>query len=249
MKITRLRTVDQLAQAVADRLEGLLAVNPRAVIGWPSGRTTVPVLARLASAGHASFRGATIVMMDDCALADPAGGFRNCDPSAHYSCRTWVDAELLPALRSGDDVPQVLIPDAAAPADYEDRIAALGGINLFLAGVGSSDAHIAFNPPGTPADSRTRVIALAASTRQDNLGTFPGFAGLGEVPVHGVTVGLATITDAAAVVGIAHGPGKAEAVQRVLDAGAFTPHVPASALYLNPKTEFMIAAINGEELS
>ncbi len=69
------------------------------------------------------------------------------------------------------------------------------------------------------------------------------------MPRHGVTVGLATIAAARTVIGIAHGQGKADAVRRVLDAGAFITDLPATALYLNPTSEFMMAEINGEEQS
>jgi glucosamine-6-phosphate deaminase len=245
MRITEFGSVDDLARAAVARIGEVVSGNPRAVIGWPSGRTTVPVLHEIARSGwHGAFRDATIVMMDDYAFPD-GDGYSNCDPAAHYSCQTWIETELAPALGGS----RVLVPDAAYPADYENRIADAGGIDLFLVGVGASDAHIAFNPPGTPADSITRVIELADSTRRDNLGTFPQFGSLTDVPRHGVTVGLATITSARAVIGIAHGLGKAGAVQRVLDAGGFTPDLPATALYLHPDAEFMMAAINGEEQS
>ena len=39
---------------------------------------------------------------------------------------------------------------------YEEKIAAYGGIELFLGGIGP-DGHIAFNEPGSSLVSRTRV--------------------------------------------------------------------------------------------
>ena len=60
---------------------------------------------------------------------------------------------------------------------------------------------MAFNPPGTEAAARTRVVALPESTRRDNLATFPTFGGeLDAVPRHGVTVGVATIRERSAEV-------------------------------------------------
>lgn len=246
MKVKRFTRVDDLADAVVSELEAAVTRNPKAVIGWPSGRTTVPILRSLArQEPRFSLAGATVAMMDDYALPT-ADGFRNADPDAHCSCQHWVDAELVPAL-SRWGAPTVLIPDAADPASFENQLDSLGGVDLFLVGVGSSDAHIAFNPPGTPADSRTRVIELAQTTRRDNLSTFPDFRNLDEVPTHGVTVGLATITGARKVLGIAHGAGKAQIARKVIEADGFTTGLPATAFYLNSTTEFLVAALDEEE--
>ena len=246
MEVRRFTRVEELADAVVAELEAVVTRNPMAVIGWPSGRTTVPVLRALArQEPRFSLAGATVAMMDDYALPT-ADGFCNANPDAHCSCQHWVDAELVPAL-SRWGAPAVLIPDAADPASYETTLDSLGGVDLFLVGVGSSDAHIAFNPPGTASDSRTRVIKLAETTRQDNLSTFPDFRSLTEVPTHGVTVGLATITGARKVLAIAHGPGKARIARTVIDAGGFTTSLPATAFYLNPATEFLVAALDEEE--
>ena len=56
-----------------------------------------------------------------------------------------------------DDVP-------AACAQYERAIAAAGGVDLQLLGIGS-DGHLAFNEPGSSLASRTRVKTLTAQTR------------------------------------------------------------------------------------
>merc|ERR1712217_522251 len=45
-------------------------------------------------------------------------------------------------------------------AEYERKIAAAGGIELFVGGIGP-DGHIAFNEPGSSLVSRTRVKTLA----------------------------------------------------------------------------------------
>lgn len=47
----------------------------------------------------------------------------------------------------------------AAWLQYERQITAVGGIELFLGGIGP-DGHIAFNEPGSSLSSRTRVKTL-----------------------------------------------------------------------------------------
>ena len=55
-------------------------------------------------------------------------------------------------------------PDLEAECKrYEDKIKAMGGIDLFLGGIGP-DGHIAFNEPGSSLSSRTRVKTLTTDT-------------------------------------------------------------------------------------
>ena len=53
---------------------------------------------------------------------------------------------------------------AAEAARYEALIAASGGIDLLLLGIGAN-GHIAFNEPGSDFASRTREIRLDEATR------------------------------------------------------------------------------------
>jgi glucosamine-6-phosphate deaminase len=59
-----------------------------------------------------------------------------------------------------------------APEDlcraYEAKIARLGGIDLFVGGIGE-DGHLAFNMPGSSLTSRTRVVKLSEDTRRVNV--------------------------------------------------------------------------------
>lgn len=84
-------------------------------------------------------------------------------------------------------------PDLDAEcAAYEEKIKAVGGIDLFLGGVGA-DGHIAFNEPGSSLASRTRVKTLARDTIKANSRFFGGLEQC--VPRMALTVGVATIMD------------------------------------------------------
>ena len=48
-------------------------------------------------------------------------------------------------------------------ASYEARMKAVGGVDLFLGGIGP-DGHIAFNEPGSSLSSRTRIKTLTTDT-------------------------------------------------------------------------------------
>ena len=124
--------------------------------------------------------------------------------------------------------PQAL--DVVAECARYERQVREASIGLQLLGIGSN-GHIAFNEPGSPLDSATRVVELSEQTRADNA----RFFGAGRpVPARAITQGIATIGAAARLVLVACGEHKANAVARALE-GPVTAEVPASALQLHPK--------------
>ncbi|TDZ44735.1 Glucosamine-6-phosphate isomerase 1 [Colletotrichum trifolii] len=99
---------------------------------------------------------------------------------------------------------------------YEDKIKAVGGIDLFLAGIGE-DGHIAFNEPGSSLASRTRVKTLAYDTILANSRFFDN--DISKVPRLALTVGVQTVLEAREVVSIIIGARKALALQRCIEQG------------------------------
>lgn len=89
-------------------------------------------------------------------------------------------------------------------ADYERKIAAAGGIELFIGGIGP-DGHIAFNEPGSSLVSRTRVKSLAQDTIEANARFFNN--DISKVPREALTVGVGTVMDAKEVSHTNFGPG------------------------------------------
>jgi glucosamine-6-phosphate deaminase len=88
-------------------------------------------------------------------------------------------------------------PDLEAECvEYEAKIARVGGIELFLGGIGP-DGHIAFNEPGSSLASRTRVKTLAYDTILANSRFFGN--DLEQVPKMALTVGVQTVLEVSAV--------------------------------------------------
>jgi glucosamine-6-phosphate deaminase len=107
--------------------------------------------------------------------------------------------------------------DLQAECDrYERKIKELGGIELFLGGIGP-DGHIAFNEPGSSITSRTRVKTLAYDTVVANSRFFKG--NLEAVPKMALTVGVGTVMDAREVVVIITGSHKAHALAKCIEEG------------------------------
>lgn len=114
---------------------------------------------------------------------------------------------------------------AAHCAEYAAAIRAAGGIDLQLLGLGRN-GHIGFNEPGSPRDSRVRVVELAAPTRED---AAAAFGGLDAVPTHAISMGIADILDARRIRLLAYGAAKHAALRAALD-GPPSPQRPLSWL-------------------
>lgn len=115
---------------------------------------------------------------------------------------------------------------------YEDKIAHLGGIELFMGGVGD-DGHIAFNEPGSSLNSRTRIKILTYSTRLANARFFNN--DINQVPKFALTVGVGTIMDAKEVMILAKGYYKALAIYHAIE-GSINHIWTISVLQLHPKS-------------
>ncbi len=114
--------------------------------------------------------------------------------------------------------------------NYEARIAAAGGIDLFMGGIGE-DGHIAFNEPFSSLNSLTRVKTLTEDTIMVNSRFFGGDMSL--VPKTALTVGVGTILASKSVMILATGVKKARAVQQGVE-GAYNHTWTISAIQVHP---------------
>jgi glucosamine-6-phosphate deaminase len=101
-------------------------------------------------------------------------------------------------------------------AGYEEKIKKVGGIKLFLGGIGP-DGHIAFNEPASSLTSRTRVKKLTYDTLVANSRFFDN--DVNKVPKTALTVGVGTVMDAEEVLIIVNGHNKARALQHAIEGG------------------------------
>lgn len=231
---------EDLAARLLARAAESRAAGHRFLLGCPTGRTPKPIFAAMArqlGASPQDLSHVVLVMMDEYLVPGAAGEMRWAPDDAPWSCHWFAQHEIAGRLNAVLPLGQRLARDAAwfpdprDPAAYEARIAAAGGIDFFLLASGASDGHVAFNPPGSPRDSRTRVIPLSEETRRDNLQTFPVFGTLETVPHHGVSVGIATIAESREAVMVAWGAGKRETVSRMRAASAYDASWPATLIH------------------
>lgn len=230
---------DTLAREILARVAAAHAAGRHFLLGMPTGRTPKPILVAMAdqlAREPQSLRHVTLVMMDEY-LVPAEHGMRYAPADSPWSCHHFARAEILARLNTVIPVEcrlddeRIWFPLPHDPGEYERRIAAAGGIDLFLLASGASDGHVAFNPPGSALDSCTRIIPLSEETRRDNLQTFPSFGTLENVPHHGVSVGIATIVAAREAFMVAWGEGKRATVARMRATDAYAPSWPATLIH------------------
>jgi glucosamine-6-phosphate deaminase len=218
-------------ELVADEIVELLDHKADAVLGLATGSTPLGVYralaARVAERDMSQVRGF--------ALDEYVG----LDPAHPESYRSVITREVVEPL--GLDPARVHVPNGAeatiqhAGPDYDAAIAAAGGVDLQILGIGT-DGHIGFNEPGSSFASRTRVKTLTQQTRADNARFFDS---IDDVPMHCITQGLGTILEARHLVLLAFGANKAQAVADAVE-GPLTAFLPGSAIQLHPHATVVV---------
>lgn len=207
----------------ADMVEVFLS-RPMPVIGLATGVTMEPLYEQLVLRHRRSqlpLGGVAAYQLDEYLGLDTndISSFRSTLLN-QFVCPVGLPSE---ALHSPD--PEAADIDAECRR-YEQEVLA-AKIGLQLLGIGSN-GHVAFNEPGSPLDSKTRVVELSQQTRCDNAQKFPA----APVPSFAITQGVGTILNAAHLLLLAFGKGKARSIRQALE-GPITPELPASAVQLH----------------
>lgn len=233
MEVVILNGSKQIARLAADAVEDVLRRKPDAVLGLATGSTPLPVYDELAARHERD--GLDFSRASGFALDEYVG----LPPGHPESYREVVRREftnrvnIRPENVHGPDGAAADIPGACRA--YEEAIAAAGGVDLQILGVGT-DGHIAFNEPGSSFASRTRIKSLLEQTRRDNARFFSSLA---DVPHHVLTQGLGTIMDARHVILLATGAQKAQAVRDFVE-GPVAAICPASILQFHPHATVLL---------
>jgi glucosamine-6-phosphate deaminase len=225
---------EDAAIAVARRIADAVQVQPDIVLGLPAGQTPTAVyleLHRLNHAGVLDFSRVTCFNLDEfVGLANGDRGSFRSFMTEHLYARVNVDPSRTHALDGG-----AVDPDRECER-YEAAIAAAGGIDLQLLGLGRN-GHIGFNEPADGLIARTHRVALLAETRRDNAARFGGDVEC--VPREALSMGVGTILRARAIVMMATGAAKARPVAEMIR-GPVTPRMPASFLQLHGQVDVFL---------
>lgn len=223
---------DALSQRAAHIFLTAIRDDPRIVLGLPTGQTPVGMYERVVaecSREYHCFKDVVTFNLDEYA------GISCEHPGSYCSFMQHVLFDHVDIAPENANIPNGAAPDLDAEcARYERAIEDAGGLALTFLGLGSN-GHIAFNEPGTPWTSRTRVVELAESTRAANAALFAG-----EVPRQAITMGIATILASRRIVLLASGERKRAAIAR-LRGGERSDDFPASALHTHADVTVLVA--------
>lgn len=213
--ITEKKVVDWAAVYVAKKIKEFQPTKERPfVLGLPTGGTPLGMYKRLIQFyedGLLSFENVVTFNMDEYVGLEP----ENTQSYHYYMHHYFFDHIDIP--KENINILNGMAEDYKKECEeYEEKIKKIGGIHLFLGGVGE-DGHIAFNEPGSSLKSRTRDKELTTDTIAANARFFDN--DITKVPKLALTVGVGTILDAKEVLIMVNGAKKARALRKGIEEG------------------------------
>ncbi|WP_224998271.1 glucosamine-6-phosphate deaminase [Cesiribacter sp. SM1] len=234
----------KVAQRIAALIRSKQQQGKSAVLGLATGATPVEVyaeLVRLHREEGLSFSNVITFNLDE---------YYPMQPTAPQSYVTFMHENLFDHI---DIAPgNIHIPDgtldkkdiAAYCLEYENKIGALGGLDLQILGIGRT-GHIGFNEPGSAPNSGTRLVTLDDLTRRD---ASRDFGGKENVPTKAITMGIGTIFKAREIILMAWSKKKAPIIKKAVE-GEMSGDVPATYLQLSDNVEFILDTDAASELT
>jgi len=216
----------ELSKIAANLVAEQIKSKPDSVLGLATGSSPVGIYNELIAkynAGELDFSAVKSVNLDE---------YVGLAPDHEQSYRYFMNVNLFDHVnidKANTWVPDGLAADTAAFCKaYDEKIEALGGIDLQVLGIGP-DGHIGFNEPDDHFTAATHVAALEESTVDANARFF---ATRDDVPKTAITMGMKGIMTAKKIVLVANGANKKEVLFKAIE-GDVTPAIPASLLQLH----------------
>lgn len=220
---------EHLSHLGADIVAQTLAEHPGASILAATGNTPMGIyqeLARRRRQEELDARKVRVFQLDE---------YLGLGPDDVRSLYGWTRRSFVEPL----GIPEQQVTRLEADADdsqaaYEAAVAAAGGIDLAILGLGPN-GHLGFNEPPSEADAPTRLIDLTEESIESNA-TYWG--GRDQVPRRAMTAGMNVILAARHIVVLVSGKHKRTILERTLS-GPVTPDVPASWLQRAPNVTIL----------
>jgi glucosamine-6-phosphate deaminase len=231
------------SESAADIVSTVIQSKPDAAMSFPTGSTPLPlfdILAARAARGEIDVSRVAVFCLDEYV------GVTIEDPN---SLTRWLWNGLLDRIGIKPDQLHTLPVTAddlvAAAAKFDETIAARGGLDLAVLGLGPN-GHIGYNEPGSSADSRTRVIALTRESRDQAAAYWEGAV---QIPDQAMTIGVGTLLEAKQIVLLVTGDAKAAMLRQTLEE-PMSADTPASWLRIaGPRLSVIADEAAARELS
>ncbi len=222
MEVKIFNDAQEIAVAAADLFVDIINNKNDAVLGLATGASPVPTYNKLIEAyqaGKVSFKDVKTFNLDEyCDLPKD-------DKNSYY---TFMHENLFDKVDVKEENVNFLDGNVAdweqESKRYSDAMAAVGGIDIQLLGIGTN-GHIGFNEPADAFTDESFKVTLTQSTIDSNQKYF------GDVPMprYALTMGIGSIMRAKKILLIATGESKAQAIKGMIQ-GEVTPQLPASVL-------------------
>ena len=234
----------KVAYRISDIVKSKQRRGENAVLGLATGATPVEVyeeLVRLHKEEGLSFKNVITFNLDE---------YYPMEPEAKQSYVRFMDENLFNHIDIRKD--NIHIPDGTLEKEdiaeyclaYEQKISAVGGLDLQVLGIGRT-GHIGFNEPGSAPNSGTRLVTLDDLTRRD---ASRDFGGKENVPTKAITMGIGTIFKAREIILMAWSKKKAPIIRKAVE-GEISSNVPATYLQLSENVEFILDKDAASELT
>lgn len=230
MKLVVFETKSEIAKLLSTIIIETVKKNPKLVLGLATGSSpmeTYDLLVKDYQKNHTDWSQVTTFNLDE---------YVGLTPEHKKSYRYFMNEQLFNKInieKENTHVPNGLGNVTANAQAYEKLLVEKGPINLQILGIGTN-GHIAFNEPGTFGDTKTHVVSLTKTTIEANKRFFSSAK---DVPIKAITMGIDTILQAQAIILIADGKNKAQAIYELVH-GKITPDYPCT--YLQAHDNVMI---------
>lgn len=203
---------EKLSQLAALEVKKKIQKGYKVNLGLPTGGTPIGMYKELVNDSHLDWWNVTTFNLDE---------YEGIDPNHSESYENFMNRNLFDHI----DIDRFNVWFPSLEKVYDDVIDNMGGLDLTILGIGTN-GHIAFNEPGSPFDSKTRIVDLDKQTIEDNARFFNSIE---EVPTKAITMGLDTIMKSKEILLIAQGKKKLDIIQKAMF-GDITEDIPASIL-------------------
>ena len=233
MEVVICSSYDELSKLAAEAVAEIVRNKPNAVIGLATGSSPLGLykeLIRMHKEEGLDFSQVTSFNLDE---------YVGIGPDHEQSYRRFMNENLFQGINI--DMAKTNVPDGLAKdykafcKAYEQKMAAAGGVDVQVLGIGS-DGHIGFNEPGDSLASRTHTVTLNEQTISDNARFFEKKE---DVPIYACTMGVGTVLDAGRCVLVANGKGKVKPVATMVE-GPISSMCTASALQMHNDTQVFL---------
>jgi glucosamine-6-phosphate deaminase len=231
-----------MSEAAADRVATVICQKPDAVLSLPTGSTPLgmfDILVERIARGELDPSRIELFLLDEYVGVAPE------DPNSltGWLRRALLNRAAIPITRV-HPLPATSNELGTAAAEFERELAACGGLDLAVLGLGPN-GHIAYNEPGSEADARTRALTLTPESIAQASAYWHDTV---PIPRRAMTMGVGTLLEAKQIVLIVSGQAKASVLRRALEE-PMSAETPASWLRLaGPRLEVIADRAAASEL-